>query len=71
MPQSNEIVLTEDEFVARLLEVGGRDNSRPIIRIQSEESRFPLMRYLLVTTGGWQCSCTSVNPDRSLKQYSG
>ncbi len=57
-----EIVLTEDEFVARLLEVGGRDNS--VKPHQSEESRRPLMRYLLVTLEDG--TLLHVNPDRSL-----
>lgn len=57
-----EIVLTEDEFVARLLEVGGRDNS--VKPHQSEESRYPLMRYLLVTLEDG--TLLHVNPDRSL-----
>lgn len=58
----DEIVLSEREFVASLLEVGGRDNS--VEPIQSEESRRPLMRYLLVTLEDG--TLLHVNPDRSL-----
>jgi len=56
------IFLTEAEFVARLLEVGGRETAgKPI---QSEVSRYPLMRYLLVTLEDG--TPLHVNPDRSL-----
>ena len=58
----DEIVLSESEFVARLLEVGEREKAaKPI---QSDESRYPLMRYLLVTLENGQR--LHVNPDRSV-----
>ena len=56
------IFLTELEFVARLLEIGGRDEA--VKPDQSEESRYPLMRYLLVTLEDG--ARLQVNPDRSL-----
>ena len=56
------IVLTESEFVARLLEIGEREiAAKPI---QSDESRHPLMRYLRVTLENGQR--LHVNPDRSV-----
>ena len=58
----DEIVLSEAEFIARLLEVGGRDEA--VKPIQSEESRRPLMRFLLVTLADG--TRLHVDPDRSL-----
>ncbi|MDE2747591.1 MAG: hypothetical protein OXI34_01370 [Chloroflexota bacterium] len=58
----DEIVLSEAEFVERLLAVGGRENA--VEPIQSAESRPLLMRYLLVTLEDG--TLLHVNPDRSL-----
>ena len=58
----DEIVLSETEFMARLLEVGGRESA--VKPDQSEESRRPLMRYLLVTLKNGER--LRVNPDRSV-----
>ena len=58
----DEIVLSEAEFVSRLLEVGGRENA--VEPVPAEESRYPLMRYLLVTLEDG--TLLRVNPDRSV-----
>ncbi len=58
----DEIVLTEEEFVAHLLEIGERDEA--VEPDRSETSRRPLMRYLLVTLQDG--TRLQVNPDRSL-----
>ena len=58
----DEIVLSEAEFVAHLLEVGEQDEA--VNPIHSEESKRPLMRYLLVTLEDG--ALLRVNPDRSV-----
>ena len=58
----DRIVLSETEFVTHLLEVGERDAA--LEPDPSEESRRPLMRYLLVTLEDG--TRLQVNPDRSL-----
>ena len=60
-----EIVLTESEFVTSLLEVGERYAA--VEPDQSEESRRPLMRYLLVTLEDG--TRLHVNPDRSVTVF--
>ncbi|MCY3781265.1 MAG: hypothetical protein OXG78_13210 [Chloroflexi bacterium] len=54
--------LSEEEFVAKLLEAGGRD--APIAPAIEGVVRYPLMRYLLITTEN--STRYQVNPDRSV-----
>ena len=56
------VVMTESEFVALLLQEGGRET--PLIVDRFEDSRYPLMRFLMIATEkGTQYQ---LNPDRSV-----
>ena len=54
--------ISEQEFVAKLLEAGGREE--PLEPIVEGVVRYPLMRYLLITTDN--STRYQVNPDRSV-----
>lgn len=55
-------IVSEDEFVAKLLKAGGRD--APIAPTSTEADHYPLMRYLMITTESG--ARYQVNPDRSV-----
>ncbi len=55
--------IAESEFIAKLLKLGGRD--APVDPIVEEVQRYPLMRYLMITTENG--TRYQVNPDRSVK----
>ena len=54
--------IAETDFVAKLLQIGGRDG--PIEPASAEVQRYPLMRYLMITTETG--ARYQVNPDRSV-----
>ena len=54
--------IAETDFVAKLLKLGGRD--APVEPIFEEVQRYPLMRYLMITTETG--TRFQVNPDRSV-----
>jgi len=57
-------IMSEDEFVARLLELGEREE--PLAPTIDDVQHYPLMRYLNVTTENG--TRYQINPDRSIKQ---
>lgn len=54
--------ISEEDFVAKLLEAGGRD--QPVEPTTDGVQRYPLMRYLMITTESG--ARYQVNPDRSV-----
>ena len=56
-------IISEDEFVAKLLEAGGREE--PVSPIVNGAEHFPLKRYLMLTTE--KGTRYQVNPDRSVR----
>jgi len=55
-------IVSEDEFVVKLLKAGGRDE--PIAPTTKAADHYPLMRYLMITTENG--TRYQVNPDRSV-----